>query len=91
MSGRITICLQDFRAFWHGKLDGPLYSVIVAHSRLIKPAEFRAIERPIPVALKKRGQRRATRCLVLCMRVADRKTDVNAASDRGPHQLSAPF
>src|ERR1700704_5060178 len=36
--------LQDFLAFWQEKLDGPLYSVIVAHSRLIKPAEFRAID-----------------------------------------------
>jgi uncharacterized protein Usg len=29
--------LQDFLAFWQEKLDGPLYSVTVAHSRLIKP------------------------------------------------------
>jgi uncharacterized protein Usg len=36
--------LQDFLAFWQEKLDGPLYSVIVAHSQLIKPAEFRAID-----------------------------------------------
>src|ERR1043166_5748594 len=36
--------LQDFLAFWQEKLDGPLHSVIVAHSRLIKPAEFRAID-----------------------------------------------
>jgi uncharacterized protein Usg len=36
--------LQDFLAFWQEKLDGPLYSVIVGHSRLIKPAEFRAID-----------------------------------------------
>ena len=34
--------LQDFLAFWQEKLDGPLYSVTVAHSRLIKPAELRA-------------------------------------------------
>jgi uncharacterized protein Usg len=36
--------LQDFLAFWREKLDGPLHSVIVAHSRLIKPAEFRAVD-----------------------------------------------
>jgi uncharacterized protein Usg len=36
--------LRDFLAFWQEKLDGPLYSVIVAHSRLIKPSEFRAID-----------------------------------------------
>ena len=36
--------LQDFLAFWQEKLDGPLYSVTVAHSRLIKPAELRVIE-----------------------------------------------
>ena len=36
--------LKDFLAFWQEKLDGPLYSVTVAHSRLIKPAELRAID-----------------------------------------------
>jgi uncharacterized protein Usg len=36
--------LQDFLAFWQEKLDGPLFSVTVAHSRLIKPAELRAID-----------------------------------------------
>ena len=36
--------LKDFLAFWQGKLDGPLYSVTVAHSRLIKPAELRAVD-----------------------------------------------
>ena len=35
--------LQRFLAFWVEKLDGPLHSVMVAHSRLIKPAELRAI------------------------------------------------
>ena len=35
--------LQRFLAFWVEKLEGPLYSVTVAHSRLIKPAELRAI------------------------------------------------
>ena len=35
--------LQKFLAFWVEKLEGPLHSVMVAHSRLIKPAELRAI------------------------------------------------
>ena len=35
--------LKDFLAFWQEKLEGPLYSVTVAHSRLIKPAELRAV------------------------------------------------
>jgi uncharacterized protein Usg len=36
--------LRDFLTFWQEKLDGPLYTVTVAHSRLIKPAELRAID-----------------------------------------------
>ena len=49
MSGRITIFSEipgtpGFPRLLEGKLYGPLYSVIVAHSRLIKPAEFRAID-----------------------------------------------
>ena len=35
--------LKDFLAFWEEKLDGPLHSVTVAHSKLIKPAELRNI------------------------------------------------
>ncbi len=35
--------LQKFLDFWQNKLEGPLHSVTVAHSRLIKPAELRAI------------------------------------------------
>jgi uncharacterized protein Usg len=35
--------LQRFLAFWQRSLEGPLYSVTVAHSRLIKPAEIRTI------------------------------------------------
>src|SRR4029453_13986131 len=35
--------LNPFLAFWLEKLEGPLHSVTVAHSRLIKPAEFRAV------------------------------------------------
>ena len=36
--------LNRFLAFWLEKLEGPLYSVVVAHSRLIKPAELKAID-----------------------------------------------
>jgi uncharacterized protein Usg len=35
--------LQDFLKFWEQSLDGPLFSVRVAHSKLIKPAEMRAL------------------------------------------------
>ena len=35
--------LQKFLAFWQGTLDGPLHSVMVAHARLIRPAEIRAV------------------------------------------------
>jgi uncharacterized protein Usg len=36
--------LQKFLEFWMEKLDGPLHSVQVAHAKLIKPAELRAID-----------------------------------------------
>lgn len=32
--------LKRFLAFWQERLDGPLHSVRVMHSRLIKPAEL---------------------------------------------------
>jgi uncharacterized protein Usg len=32
-----------FLNFWLEKLEGPLHSVTVAHARLIKPAEIRAV------------------------------------------------
>jgi uncharacterized protein Usg len=35
--------LQKFLAFWQNSLEGPLHSVMVAHSRLIRPAELKAI------------------------------------------------
>ena len=35
--------LQEFLAFWREKLDGPLHSVTVAHSRLVGPTEIRAV------------------------------------------------
>ena len=36
--------LNRFLAFWLETLEGPLYSVTVAHSRLIKAAEIRRID-----------------------------------------------
>ena len=36
--------LQKFLEFWREKLEGPLHSVTVAHSKLIKPAELRAVD-----------------------------------------------
>lgn len=36
--------LRKFLDFWQATLDGPVHSVVVAHSRLIKPAELRTID-----------------------------------------------
>jgi len=35
--------LKDFLAFWETTLDGSLFAVTVAHSKLIKPAELHAV------------------------------------------------
>jgi uncharacterized protein Usg len=35
--------LKKFLTFWRDRLDGPLHSVRVAHSRLIRPEEIRAL------------------------------------------------
>ena len=35
---------NKFLIFWLAKLEGPLHSVTVAHARLIKPAEIRAVD-----------------------------------------------
>lgn len=35
--------LRDFLDFWRRELEGPLHSVTVAHSVLVKPAEFKAV------------------------------------------------
>lgn len=35
--------LSKFLNFWTRELTGPLHSVTVAHARLIKPSEFRAV------------------------------------------------
>lgn len=36
--------LNHFLVFWRNSLDGPLHSVVVAHSGLIAPAEIKAID-----------------------------------------------
>jgi uncharacterized protein Usg len=36
--------LKDFLAFWETKLEGPLFAVTVAHSKLIKPAELCTVD-----------------------------------------------
>lgn len=36
--------LNRFLAFWKRELEGPLHSVVVAHSRLIRPAELRSVD-----------------------------------------------
>ena len=35
--------LREFLAFWERELEGALHSVRVAHNRLIRPAEWRAV------------------------------------------------
>lgn len=37
--------LGKFLAFWEEKIEGPIFSVTVAHARLIKPAEIRELRR----------------------------------------------
>jgi uncharacterized protein Usg len=36
--------LQGFLQFWRRSLEGELHSVMVAHCKLIKPAEIRAVD-----------------------------------------------
>jgi uncharacterized protein Usg len=40
----LSPALKDFLAFWQDKLEGPLVAVTVAHSKLVKPAELKAID-----------------------------------------------
>jgi uncharacterized protein Usg len=35
--------LEKFLEFWQQSIDGPLYSVTVAHARLIRPTEIEAL------------------------------------------------
>ena len=36
--------LHSFLKFWMTSLDGPLHSVTVAHSRLVRPTEIRTVD-----------------------------------------------
>lgn len=36
--------LHRFLEYWRRELDGPLHSVRVAHRKLIRPAEWRAVD-----------------------------------------------
>ena len=36
--------LREFLGFWERELEGALHSVRVAHNRLIRPAEWRAVD-----------------------------------------------
>jgi uncharacterized protein Usg len=36
--------LNGFLAFWRDKLEAPLHSITVAHSRLIRPSEITAVD-----------------------------------------------
>ena len=36
--------LTKFLAFWQKELEGPVYSVTVAHARLIRPTEIRTVD-----------------------------------------------
>jgi uncharacterized protein Usg len=36
--------LREFLEFWNTKLDGKLFKVRVAHSKLIKPSELRMVD-----------------------------------------------
>ncbi len=36
--------LSGFLQFWQQKLEGPLFAVTVAHCKLVKPAELRAVD-----------------------------------------------
>jgi uncharacterized protein Usg len=35
--------LRGFLDFWQREIEGPLFSVRIAHQKLIRPAEFRAV------------------------------------------------
>ena len=36
--------LKKFLSFWVKEIEGPLHSVTVAHQRLIRPSEIRAVD-----------------------------------------------
>ena len=39
--------LGAFLAFWEEKIEGPIHSVTVAHARLIRPVDLRAMRRAL--------------------------------------------
>ena len=41
--------LQTFLDFWRREIEGPLHSVSIAHQKLIRPSEFRAVNGIISV------------------------------------------
>lgn len=41
--------LQTFLDFWRREIEGPLHSVSIAHQKLIRPSEFRAVNGVISV------------------------------------------
>jgi uncharacterized protein Usg len=41
--------LQAFLDFWQREIEGPLHSVSIAHQKLIRPSEFKAINGVISV------------------------------------------
>lgn len=41
--------LQAFLDFWRREIEGPLHSVAIAHQKLIRPSEFRAVNGVISV------------------------------------------
>jgi uncharacterized protein Usg len=36
--------LKDFLTFWEKSIEGPLFAVTIAHSKLIEPAELNAVD-----------------------------------------------
>lgn len=41
--------LRDFLSFWERELEGALHSIRVAHHRLIRPSEWRAVNGVISI------------------------------------------
>ncbi|HTN62108.1 MAG TPA: usg protein [Devosia sp.] len=41
--------LRAFLDFWRREIEGPLHSVAIAHQKLIRPSEFRAVNGVITV------------------------------------------
>lgn len=39
--------LTKFLAFWEAEIEGPIFSVTVAHARLIKPTDIREMQRAL--------------------------------------------